>query len=160
MIVDKSCVPIWISERHHKSLLHRKTNFEVHTDEEINVFYKFKSVNQMRKLMECFQLDEEVIIEGHHYTGEEILMIGLCRLHFPTRLIEMESHFGRDYTSLGRAFHWFINFFIKNWTYLISNNMSFWVKDLPYYCEMVRSTVEQNLQFKSNFLLRRSKRWF
>lgn len=121
----------------------RKVSFDDFPPEDIETFFKFRNVHDLRVLMRCFQVPESIqLTYGHMVTGEEAMMIGLYRLHFPTKLDEMARMFGRDSSTVSRIVRWFLDFFINNWIYLLTNNCQMWAPHLDYYCEVIRKKAE------------------
>lgn len=61
------------------------------------------------------------------FTGEEVFLFGLHRLSRPTRLEELANDvFGRDYTQLSRAFHWFLSHLWGHFSFLLLDNLDYW----------------------------------
>ena len=66
----------------------RRRTIDSFDDEEIPAFFRFRSKEQLHRLMEGFQIPNIIIIEktGNVFYGEEYLLVSLYRLHRPTAL--------------------------------------------------------------------------
>ena len=85
--------------------------------------------------MEGFQVPHIIRIEntGNVFYGEEYLLVSLYRLHRPTALSGAcyKSVFGFGHTAVSMVFNSFLDFMIDKWSYLILDNMDFWLPYLP-----------------------------
>ena len=132
----------------------RKTiaHFERIVDAFSEVF-RFQNGNQLRQLINGFQIPERIRIKSYRFAGEEVLLISLIRLAWPFRWGDVKLHFpDRSRNELSVAFSWFINFMIVNWGYLILNNRQYWLPHLKTSAEHIRMKLatlpnEANRQF-------------
>jgi hypothetical protein len=79
----------------------------------------------LHSLIHCLRLDEweDGVIplrNGSRFGTEEILLLTLHKLAFPTRFGDRVVHFGRDWTALSRAFNWCMKYIRKKFGYLVS----------------------------------------
>jgi len=81
---------------------------------------------------------------GHRFTGEEVLLVSLYRLHRPTTLSDAcwTSRFNLDYNSVGKCFNLFLKHLCKHWEYLLTDHMEFWKPFLPSFAEAIRLKCE------------------
>ena len=103
--------------------------------------FRFQSFEQLRRLAVGFRFPTGQIIlkYGYRATAEEIILVSLTRLSFPCRWEDMYERFpGRKSQALQVMFYFFLNFMVKNWAYLLLNNMTFWLPYLPTSCEAIR----------------------
>ena len=56
--------------------------------------------------------------DGHVFTNEELLLVSLYRMRYPSRLIDIEFFFGISYQKCGQLFSCFIQFMTHHWGYL------------------------------------------
>ena len=108
--------------------------------------FRFQSFDHLRRLIVGFQFPTGKIKisgkRGHVSTAEEILLISLTRLSFPSRWSDMAERFpGRSRTFMQAAFYWFLEFMVQNWGYLLLNNMAWWKPYLASSSEAIRSKL-------------------
>jgi hypothetical protein len=152
-LIKLQCVSLhdWKQLDRPRSYANRKPRFDCYSDSDILRKFKFRSKDDLIKLKMCFRVPDAVVLPcGHRFTGEEIIMISLYRLHFPSKLNDMQSEFVRDYSSLSRAFHWFIQFMVTNWLYLLTNNIEYWNEDIEYFCERIRYKLQCIIRKKNH----------
>ena len=95
----------------------------------IKILSRFNGKEQLRQIYECFQFrDNYKSTSRHNFSGHEVLLVGLYRLHRPN---SQSDSFYRDqmglkqeYTSM--AVSLFLSHIIDNWSYLLSNHLDFW----------------------------------
>lgn len=116
-------------------------------DEEIPVYFRFRSKEQLHRLITGFQIPAIVrIIEtGNVFHGEEFLLIGLYRLHLPTTISDgsFKTIFGLGHTAVSMVFNAFIEFLVNNWGYLLFDNLQFWLPYLPDCAQAVRDKCNE-----------------
>ena len=122
------------------------------SDEEIPVYFRFRSKEQLHRLMRGFQIPMQVKLPktGNVFEGEELLLIGLYRLHRPTTLSEggFKLIFGMGHTAVSMAFNAFLDFIVDKWSYIITDNMDFWLPYLPDCAQAIRDKcVEKGCYF-------------
>lgn len=111
----------------------------------ISSLFRFRSTQDLQRLMDGFQLPQNIKAKSYVFSGQEVLMISLLRLSFPLRWLEVAMHFpGRSRQSLQAAFYWFLEFMIQRWGYLLLNNMSYWLDHMQGSAEAIRDKL-QNL---------------
>ena len=108
--------------------------------------FRFQSFNQLRRLADGFRLPMGTIYfhqKGYKSNREEILMIGLIRLSYPSRWCDLYPFFpGAKRYFLSAAFHWFLDFMVYNWGYLLLNNTHFWLPYLMESCDKIRLKLQ------------------
>ena len=101
--------------------------------------FRFRTVDDMVRLLKGFQLPEHIKVHTYTYTNQEVLMISLLRLSYPYRWTDVMQFFpGRSRQQLQAAFYWFLDFMIYNWAYLLLNNHQYWKEFLPQSAEALR----------------------
>ena len=111
------------------------------TDEEIPVYFRFRSKEQLHRLMRGFQIPMQVKLKtGNIFEGEELLLVSLYRLHRPTTLSEgsFKLIFGMGHTAVSMAFNAFLDFMVDKWSYIIMDNLNFWLPYLPDCAQAIR----------------------
>ena len=108
--------------------------------------FRFQSFDHLRRLIVGFRFPTgKILISGarrHVSTAQEILLISLTRLSFPSRWSDLAERFpGRSRTFMQAAFYWFLDFMVQNWGYLILNNMAWWKPYLASSCEAIRQKL-------------------
>lgn len=113
-------------------------------DEEIPIYFRFRSKDQLRLLKECFQFPEEMrTTQRHRFYGEEVLLVGLDRLHAPTTLVDsgFRELFGMTPDQVSLCTKLFLRHMVDNWKYLLFDNMEYWKPMLAGFAECVRLKV-------------------
>jgi hypothetical protein len=107
--------------------------------------YRFKTQNQLRRLIGCFQIPEWIYIDdGSRFHREEALLIFLKVTFFPNQLNVVAATFHRNSASpISKICNWMSSFFIKEWGYLITNNMRYWTPLLPICAEAIRQKLAE-----------------
>ena len=101
--------------------------------------FRFRSADDLHKLMTLLQLPATVKVRSYRYTNEEIILISLMRLSYPARWLDVAHHFpGRGRAALQSAFYWFLDFMIQKWGYLLLNNREFWLPRMVESAEAIR----------------------
>ena len=104
---------------------------------------RFQSINQLERLKNGFRFPTGYIrITTYKFTAEEIILISLTRLHWPLAWKNVVKEFpGRMRWELQKAFYWFLDFMIINWTYLLLSNREFWLPYFPIFAEAMRNKL-------------------
>jgi hypothetical protein len=112
------------------------------SDEELPIYFRFRSNQQLHRLMAGFQIPALIRIPetGNILHGEEFLLIGLYRLHLPSITSDgaFKTLFGLGRTAVSMVFNAFIEFLVDNWGYLLLDNMPFWLPYLPECAQAIR----------------------
>ena len=95
-----------------------------------------------------------VLDNGGVTSGEEALLVTLYRLSFPRRLSDIEGAFGRDYSHWSRVIKYTMQWFIKNWWYLLSDNTEYRTDQIPSFYEamITAKIVELGFDFPLRLL--------
>ena len=56
-------------------------------DSNISIFFRFRNKEQLHRLIDGFQIND-VVVHGHRFVKEEILLVSLYRLHRPTTIYD------------------------------------------------------------------------
>jgi hypothetical protein len=94
-------------------------------DEDIPTDFRFRSKQQLYRLLHGFQFPEIMRIPKiKAFTGEEILLRGLYKLSWPHRLSDrsIRNFFGFSVQESSAAFNLFLNHLISNWEYLLRDH--------------------------------------
>jgi hypothetical protein len=110
-------------------------------DEEIPIYFRFDNKDQLRRLVSGFKFPIEFKLKyGHKFTGEEVLLVGLYRLHRPTSILDAcwKHRFHLSYSQVSKVFTCFIEYMTSNWEHLLTNNMNYWLQFFPTFTEAIR----------------------
>jgi hypothetical protein len=97
-------------------------------DQDIPTYFRFKNKNQLRRIIQGFRVDEWMTCRsGHKFTGVEVCLVGLYRLHRPTSLGDAcwKYKFRLDYQSVSKCFNLFLRHMCDYWEFLPTDNLSF-----------------------------------
>ncbi len=84
------------------------------------VLFRFRSVAQIRRLIQGFQIPEIIRVKGSKFSNEEGMLVLLMRLAYPLRWSDVLVYFpGRDRQELQKIFYAMLDFLFVNWGYLI-----------------------------------------
>ena len=115
------------------------------SNELIHGLFRFDSRTQLIHLLRAFRFPQRFEgTSGHIFSGEEILLAGLFRLHAPNVQgdISWRAVFGFDQPTTSMACSIFFGFMVENWAYLLQDNLAFWKPYLPEFAELIRAKVE------------------
>ncbi len=91
------------------------------------VLFSFRSVAQIRRLIQGFQIPEIIRVKGSKFSNEEGMLVLLMRLAYPLRWSDVLVYFpGRDRQELQKIFYAMLDFLFVNWGYLILDNRDYW----------------------------------
>jgi hypothetical protein len=103
-------------------------------DNTVYTNFRFQSKNQLFSLKRCFKFHDMFRdpVTGKIFTGEEVLLCGLYRMHAPNTFNDdsWKVNFGFDHQTASLCFSLFCKFILRNWSYLIYDHWEFW---LPYF---------------------------
>ena len=112
-----------------------------------STFFRFQSFDHLRQLTSGFGFPQGLIKVGKGYRtcAEEVVLISLSRLSFPSRWDDLKLRFpGNSAWFMQACFYYFLDFQISNWgCYLILNNLAWWKPRLPASCEAIRMKLQQ-----------------
>ena len=106
--------------------------------------FRFKSKDQLYRLLRGFQFPDVMYgPSGHKFSGEEVMLLGLYRLHFPSYYnhFSYKELFGFDNQRASLAFKLFLRHISLNWGYLLLDNMQFWKPYIPQCAEAIRQKL-------------------
>ena len=122
-------------------MLHR--TIDSFDDEEIPIYFRFRSKDQLHELKRGFQIPDRIKIPetGNIFHGDEFLLVGLYRLHLPSTLSDSSFKllFGLGHTAVSMIFNAFVDFLVDSWSYLLFDNMQFWIPYLPDCAQAIRN---------------------
>ena len=103
---------------------------------------RFHSAADLLRLLSALRLPERIVLDNGSVTsGEEALLVTLYRLSFPRRLSDIEETFGRDYSHWSRVIKYTMQWIIKNWWYLLSDNTEYWTDQIPSFYEAITAKI-------------------
>jgi hypothetical protein len=110
-------------------------------DQYIKSNFRFRNKEQLKVLFKLLDFPEIFYGQyGHKYFGEQVFLLGLYRLSRPLAASDeaYRNIFGYDSDKVIKMFKIFINFIYEEWSYLILNNMEYWVKEFEYFAECIQ----------------------
>jgi hypothetical protein len=133
-------------------ILKRRRTIDSFRDDEIPIFFRFRTKEQLHRLMRGFRIPEiiRIPVTGNIYYSEEFLLVSLYRLYRPTALSDgcFRMIFGLGYTAVSMVFNAFLDFMIDHWGYLLLDSMNFWKPFLPDCAQAIRDKcVEKGCYF-------------
>jgi hypothetical protein len=123
-----------------------RTNISIDelTPEDIPGAFRFANAQQLRRLLIGFQFpDSFTAPNGSVYSGEEVLLCGLFRMHSPCALSHpgWKSLFGFCEKRASECFGLFLRFMMANWAYLLLDNIDFWVPYLATFDSKIKAKL-------------------
>lgn len=119
-----------------------RRTIDTYKDEEIPMYFRFRSKEQLHRLMLVYQIPGVIRMPqtGNIFHGEEFLLIGLYRLHRPTILSDgcFKTLFGFGHTAVSMIFNAFLDFMVDRCSYLLLDNIEFWLPYLPSCAQALR----------------------
>ncbi len=105
-------------------------DIESFEDGDCYVFFRFTKPD-LHKLVDLLELNETFRLEnGEVMSGEELLLRGLYELcSGETKYKISRNVFGRSYQTQGRAFKFFINYLVDNYSHLLRDNLNWWYEN-------------------------------
>jgi len=106
--------------------------------------FRFKSQLQVHQLIICFRMPTWLFSKwGHRFHIEELLLVVLFYLHYPEITTDMtfECIFGWPSYKVNLGIKIFFTWFVSNWSYLIYDNMRFWVNNFPFFANKIRQKL-------------------
>ncbi len=100
---------------------------------------------QLLRMRLNLSIPETFISNRCSFTGDEILLAGLFRLHSPNFFCHSmwRDTFGWLQPRASLAFKLFCEFFYENWIYLITDNMDYWRPQFPMFAQAVEEKVNR-----------------
>ena len=124
----------------------RHATIDEFSNELVPDLFRFDNKEQLWHLLRAFRFPKRMETRsGHVFTGEEILLAGLYRLHAPNVQgdVSWRTLFGFDQPLTSKACAVFFSFMVRNWGYLLLDHMDFWLPYLPSMAEHIRAKLEQ-----------------
>ena len=92
------------------------------------------------KIPDFIRLDNRSV-----FTAEEVLLCSLHRYAQAGGNLEHDANFifGREFSQWSKAFKWFNQHMVINFTNLMVNNFQFWSQYFPIFAEKIRKKTEQ-----------------
>jgi hypothetical protein len=121
--------------------LHRTINS--FSDEQIPILFRFRSKNQLMRLLDAFKIPDFLLSSRHKFHREEWLLASLYRLHRPTTCSDpfFKDAFGFDDVRISLCFNSFVQYITSNWGYLVLDHIPFWLDKLPAMSEAIRQKL-------------------
>jgi hypothetical protein len=117
-----------------RRLIRTYRTIESFSDEECKQYFRFNGKEQLLKIFRLFRFPDKFVYapSGNTFTGHEVLLVTLYKFH------ECCTHSSAFFTAVmglapaqvSMAINCFLDFFIDNWVYLVTNHLEFWV---PYF---------------------------
>jgi hypothetical protein len=111
----------------------------------IEQFYRFRSREDLTRLLAGFQFPHVCrFANGSKLRGETVLLIGIRRLAMAPTQTELAEHFfgstRKDKTIL-RALQFFFDHLVRHWSYLLLDNLEYWVDSFPMFANKIRAKM-------------------
>ena len=115
---------------------------------DIRQLFRFETKDQLKRLVRGFRFPSEMRSEGqggNKFTGEEVLLCGLFRLHSVNSLGDSswQAVFGMVQSVASIACKLFFDFLWNWWSYLLFDHMRFWAARIPEMAEAIRLKMEK-----------------
>jgi hypothetical protein len=119
----------------------RRRTIDSFGDDEVPSYFRFQSKEQLHRLLHSFQFSGRLFRakNGQVFDGEEVLLLGLYRMHRPTSILDgcFKAIFGFGPESVSHVFRCFLEHML-NWEYLLFDNLNFWLSKLSSCAEHIR----------------------
>jgi hypothetical protein len=81
---------------------------------------------------------------NNKFDSEELMLVTLYYMHCPVSTTDMTFPvlFGWNHTKVVKGIKLFMTWVFKNWSYLLSDNIDFWVSSFPQFSEKIREKLE------------------
>lgn len=114
-------------------------------DDIISEYFRFKSKSDIHRLFNGFQFQMQYSYGSHKYSGHEVLLVGLYRLHSPNTTGDYvyRNMFGLYYQRVSECFLLFLKHMCEHWSYLLFDNMNYWKDKIPTFAEVIRKKLLQ-----------------
>ena len=73
-----------------------------------------------------------------------MLLLSLHHFASPGYMTDIMESFGRDESTWCRAFHWFIDYMIDNFKYLVTDMLGFWSQHFQVFSVAMRDKLYYN----------------
>ena len=103
-------------------------------DTDIRQLFRFESKEQLQKLLTGFRFPDKMPgMVRNKFSGEEVLLCGIYRLHSVNVLGDAgwQEVFGMTQSVASMACNLFFEYMWKWWSYLLFDHMQFWVTRIP-----------------------------
>ena len=124
----------------------KKRTIDSFADEDIPINFRFRTKQQLYDILNGFQFPEFVKSEERCvFHREELLLVSLYRYRRPssTTDIAFKEIFGFRQSRVSIAFRTFVNFLIRNWSYLLLDNMQYWLPKLRLFATAIQQKLLQ-----------------
>jgi len=112
-------------------------------ESDITHLFRFKDGAQLRRLMAAIDLPDFIRLNNNIYvTKEEMLLVGLKRLAYPTRLIDLVQLFGGDISLWSRCCKYFVNHvFDKFSPLLLDRGLERFIDSFDNFTELIKQKI-------------------
>jgi len=110
-------------------------------DTEIRQLFRFENKDQLHRLLIGFRFPKEIkSTVGNKFSGEEVLLCGIYRLHSVNVLGDAgwQAIFGMVQSVATMACTLFFEYMWKWWSYLLFDHVRFWISRIPVMAEAIR----------------------
>lgn len=114
--------------------------------QDVITMFRFRSKSDLYEVFTGLQFPIKMKAPSRHtYGGEEVFLLGLLKLSFPTTTGSMlfEQVFGLYYQRVSECFHLFLEHMLHNWLYLITDNNEYWLDKFPMFSEAIRHKLAE-----------------
>lgn len=115
----------------------------------IGAIYRFKTREQLTRLLEGFQIPAVFVVPevGYRFGGEELLLLVLERCALGLRYLDLQQKYHIHHSTICRGVNYFAKWFNENWGYLLRDNLDFWGD----YLEDSRDAVKNKMLSQYDF---------
>ena len=117
------------------------------SDEQIKNNFHFQNREQLRMIFRCFLFPRSITLDnGCVVSGEEAFLVTVYRMSWPRKLTQIEEMFGRDYSLWSRCIKHVLNYMVDNWSYLLFDNMAYWLPYLPLMNSKISNKISNRVR--------------
>jgi hypothetical protein len=111
------------------------------SDSDAKLKFRFHSANDLNLLFIGLHFPQKFTAPrvGRKFSGEEVFLSGIY-LAFPNRFDDdgWKIRFGFDHQTASQAVSLFYRFMVRNWAYLLFDNLEFWLPFIPRFNQAIR----------------------
>jgi hypothetical protein len=96
-------------------------------ESDIPAKFRFKTRTDLRRLLDVLGLPEVCTMSNRaQVSGEEVMLVGLRRMAYPSRFVDLLEEFGSEETLWCKAFGYFVMHIYNKFGGLVINGMRHW----------------------------------
>lgn len=115
--------------------------FDSFSDEDCWHHLRFRKAELSQLFTLCEFPAVVICCNGSSCSGEHAFCLMLYRLSYPSRLIELQDIFGRDYSQLSRIFKWSIDFMYEKHRHKVEGNLQWYSDRFDMYHQAVTKKI-------------------